>query len=148
MLGATQFTRLKQRVLRNIYARPRHLRWLEMAPLAVQEADIKARRNYFFCQVPCALLAVCAHAIAKHLGWLASRPEFGLLLLLISMMALAWPVHFFRLTLAAHRNVANTTGSLAFRLRMLAVIGFSLIGLISILFAGAIGFVIYAAKAT
>jgi hypothetical protein len=147
MLGATQFTRLKQRVLRNIYARPRYLRWLEMAPLAVQEADIKARRNYFFCQVPSAVLAVCAHAIAKHLGWLASRSDLGLLLILISMMALVWPLHFFRLALAAHRNVANTTGSLAFRLRMLAVIGFSLIGLISILLTGAIGFVIFAAKA-
>ena len=119
-----------------------------MAPLAVQEADIKARRNYFFWQVPCAVLAACAHAAAKHLGWLASRPELGLFLLLIGMMALVWPVHFFRLTLAAHRNVANTTGSLAFRLRMLAVIGFILIGLINILLAGAIGFVMYAAKAT
>jgi hypothetical protein len=147
ILGATFFTRLKQRVQRNIFARPRYLRWLEMAPLAVQEADNKARRNYFFCQVPCAVIAICTHMLAKHLGLLASRPELGLILLLISMMALVWPVHFFRLAFAAHRNVANTTGSLAFRLRMLAVISFILIGLINILLAGAIGFVVFAAKA-
>ena len=147
MLDATQFTRLKQRLLRNIVARPRYLRWLEMAPLAAQEADHKARRYYFFYQVPCAVLAVSAHAVAKHLGWLASRPVLGLSLLLISLISLAWPVHFFHLALAAHLSVANTTGSLAFRLRVLAIVDFILIGLVSILLVAAIGLVIFAAKA-
>lgn len=142
-LGIMQVTLLVERALqRLVEARPRWLRWLEAAPLAVREADRLARRAYLFYQLPCVAVFVCLYSGAKHLGWLTSHPIVALWLPLPGIVALVWPVYIVRLALAARQSVASLTGTLALRLRTLAAIGFILAGLIGIALASLVGFVV------
>lgn len=124
------------------------MRWIEAAPLSVREADRVARRAYFLHQVPLMVLFVCLHAGAKHLGWLASSPSVGLWLLLGGFVALGWPYHIWRLAIAAQRSVGGSTGALALRLRILAIIGFALTGLMVIISVGLLALVATVTVAT
>ena len=143
-----QITNIARRLLQRLEARPRWMRWIEAAPLSVREADRVARRAYFLHQVPIMLLFLCLHAGAKYLGWLASSPSVGLWLLLGGFVALGWPYHICRLAIAAQRSVGSSTGPLALRLRILAIIGFALTGLIVIIFVGFLALVATVTVAT
>lgn len=127
-----------QLLLQRLEERPRWLRWLADAPLAVREADRLARRAYLVYQLPCAIGFVCAYAVPRQLGWLASSPLVGLWLLALGLAALVWPVYIARLAVAAYRNAGISTGSMASRLRTLAVVSFVLAGLLAFVFFGVV----------
>lgn len=134
-----QIMRIVRPLLQRLEVRPRWLRWLEAAPLAVREADRLARRVYLFYQLPCAAVLACLYAGTKRLGWLESHPIIAVCLPFLGVVALVWPVYIARLALAAHRSVASSTGTLALRLRALAVFGFVLVGLIAIALSSLVG---------
>ncbi len=143
-----KITHIARRLLQRLEARPPWMRWIEAAPLSVREADCLARRAYFLHQLPLVLLFVSLHAGAEHLGWLASSPSVGLWLLLGGFFALGWPYHIWRLAIAAQRSVGSSTGALALRLRILAIIGFALTGLMVIIFVGLLALVATVTVAT
>ena len=122
--------------LKKFEERPPWLRWLETAPSAVREAESLARRVYLVYQLPCAIVVACVYAGGRQLGWLAASSLVGLWLLMLGITALIWPLYIARLAFAAYRNIGISTGSMAWRLRALAIVAFVLAGLLCIVLIG------------
>jgi hypothetical protein len=128
--------RVVQRVLQKLEERPPWLSWLAAAPFAVREAERLARRAYLVYQLPCAAVVCGLYAGARQLGWLSSHPLVGAWLLLLGFAALAWPVYIVRLAFAAYRNAGASAGTIASRLRILAVVALALAVLLGTVLAG------------
>lgn len=129
---------LVRRVLQKLEERPHWLLWLEAAPPAVRETDRLARRAYLVFQLPCAIVVASVYAGFRQFGWLEASSLVGLWLLVLGIAALTWPVYIARLAFAAYRNIGISTGSMASRLRALAVVAFVLAGFLGIVLIGTV----------
>lgn len=127
------FTRLACHFVQRLEARPRWLRWLEVSPPSVREADERARRGYVRYQLPSVAVLICAYEGAKYVG---ASSLVGIWFALAGTAALLWPAGILRLAVASHR-AARAKVAVATRLRWLSV-GLFALGTVSVVVLAAL----------